>query len=86
MDNKIITSPYTAIELLNNFVLISKSYGTNPKLYVKYIDGSILVLSKNTKYHLSEKEFIDEFNLSTFYIYKNLDEIEIDQEFHNLRQ
>ena len=86
MEFEKITSYTRALDLLNNFVLISKSYGTSSKLYVRYVDGSILVINKNTKYHISEKEFIDEFSLSSFYIYKNLDEIEIDQEFRKLRQ
>ena len=84
--NNKIESVKVALVLLNNYLLISKPYGASSKIYVLASNGSILVINENLKYYISKEEFQEEFNLAPFYIYKNLDEIEIDQEFRNLRQ
>ena len=84
--NNKIESVKVALVLLNNYLLISKPYGASSKIYALASNGSILVINENLKYYISKKEFQEEFNLAPFYVYKNLDEIEIDQEFRNLRQ
>lgn len=84
--NNKIENVKVALVLLNNYLLISKPYGASSKIYALASNGSILVINENLKYYISKKEFQEEFNLAPFYIYKNLDEIEIDQEFRNLRQ
>ncbi len=75
-----------AVALLDKYLLISKPYGEASSIYAKSIDGSILVINKNIKYHISKNEFKEHFNFAKFFIYKDLNEVEIDQEFHNLRQ
>lgn len=85
-NNEVITSYKLALELMNRFILISKPYGELPSLYTKSSDGDILVLNKNTKYYISKEKFIEDFPLLKFYIYKDLSDIEIDQEFRKLRQ
>ena len=84
--NNKIENVKVALVLLNNYLLISKPYGASSKIYALASNGSILVINENLKYYISKKEFQEEFNLAPFYVYKNLDEIEIDQEFRNLRQ
>lgn len=83
---KEITSYEIALKLLDNYLLISRPYGDASSLYAKASDGSILVINQNTKYHISKEEFQSHFNLARFYIYKDLNEVEIDQEFRSLRQ
>lgn len=84
--NNKIENVKVALTLLNNYLLISKPYGASSKIYALASNGSILVINENLKYYISKDEFQEEFNLAPFYVYKNLDEIEIDQEFRNLRQ
>ena len=84
--NNKIENVKVALVLLNNYLLISKPYGASSKIYALASNGSILVINENLKYYISKEEFQEEFNLAPFYVYKNLDEIEIDQEFRNLRQ
>lgn len=85
-DSSQIKTASIAIELLKQNILISKAFGGVCSLYVKMTNGSILVINKNQKYYITKEQFIEDFNLSTFYIYKNLNDVEINQEFHNLRQ
>ena len=75
----------TALQLLKHYLLISKAYGCDSCLYALSKDR-ILVLNQNKKYYISFDDFKKDFNLSDFYVYKNLNEIEIDQEFRKLRQ
>ena len=84
--NNKIENVKVALVLLNNYLLISKPYGASSKIYALASNGSILVINENLKYYISKEEFQEEFNLAPFYVYRNLDEIEIDQEFRNLRQ
>lgn len=84
--NNKIENVKVALTLLNNYLLISKPYGASSKIYALASNGSILVINENLKYYISKDEFQEEFNLAPFYVYKNLEEIEIDQEFRNLRQ
>ena len=85
-NNNKIESAKLALLLLNNYLLISKPYGQNSKIYALMSDGKILVINENLKYYISKNEFVNDFNLAPFYIYKNLDDIDIDQEFRSLRQ
>ena len=85
-NNNKIESAKLALLLLNNYLLISKPYGQSAKIYALMSDGTILVINENLKYYISKNDFLNDFNLSPFYIYKNLDEVDIDQEFRNLRQ
>lgn len=86
MNNQIIPNAKLALELLNQHILISKNYGGNSSLYVKASNKNILVINQNKKYYITEEQFYDDFNLSIFYIYKHLSDVEIDQEFRKLRQ
>ena len=86
MNNQIIPNAKIALELLKQNILISKNYGGASALYAKASDNSILVINQNKKYYISKEQFCNDFNLSIFYIYKNLNDIEIDQEFRKLRQ
>lgn len=75
----------SALILLKNYILISKSYGSKSCLYALSKDR-ILVLNDTRKYYISQQEFINDFNLADFYVYKGLADLEIDQEFRKLRQ
>lgn len=75
----------TALQLLKNYILISKTYGADSCLYALSKDN-ILVINSTRKYYITKNDFINDFYLSDFYVYKNLSEIEIDQEFKKLRQ
>ena len=66
-------------------LLVSKTYGSNSCIYALSKD-KILVINNTRKYYISFDEFRTDFYLSDFYIYKNLSEIEINQEFKKLRQ
>lgn len=83
-DNK-IKDAKTAIQLMKNYLLISKTYGCSSCIYALSKD-KILVINNTRKYYISFDEFKNDFYLSDFYIYKNLSEIEINQEFKKLRQ
>lgn len=83
--SKQIKDPNLAIETMKKYILVSKGYGTSNCFYALSGD-KILVINETRKYYISKYEFIRDFNLSEFYIYKGLEEIEIDQEFRNLRQ
>lgn len=80
-----ITNVKDALEFLDNYILIAKNYNIKSCFFIKSND-KILVINENSKYYISRKDFINDFNLFTFYIYKSFDEIDIDQEFHTLRQ
>lgn len=86
MNNTIIPNAKLALELLHQNILISKNYGGETSLYARSSNNSILVINKNKKYYITEEQFYEDFNLATFYIYKNLNDLEIDQEFRKLRQ
>ena len=83
-DNK-IKDAKTALQLMKNYLLISKTYGSASCIYALSKD-KILVINNTRKYYISFDEFKNDFYLSDFYIYKNLSEIEINQEFKKLRQ
>ena len=83
-DNK-INDANTALQLMKNYLLVSKTYGSNSCIYALSKD-KILVINNTRKYYISFDEFRTDFYLSDFYIYKNLSEIEINQEFKKLRQ
>lgn len=85
ISNNKINNYKNALQLLNNCILISKSYGCNSCLYA-LSNNMILVINNTRKYYITKEQFINDFNLSDFYIYKSLSEIEIDQEFRKLRQ
>lgn len=85
ISNNKINNYKNALQLLNNYILISKSYGCNSCLYT-LSNNMILVINNTRKYYITKEQFINDFNLSDFYIYKSLSEIEIDQEFRKLRQ
>lgn len=84
-NNTKITDPKQALQLLKNYILISKAYGSNSCLYALSKD-KILVINDTRKYYITEYEFISDFFLADYYIYKGLSELEIDQEFRKLRQ
>lgn len=84
LNNK-IKDANTALQLLQNYLLISKSYGCNSCLYA-LSKNNILVINNTRKYYISKKDFLNDFYLSDYYIYKPLSEVEIDQEFRKLRQ
>ena len=86
MNKQNIPNAQLALELLKQNILLSKNYGGESSLYVKAANKHILVINQNKKYYISEEQFYNDFNLSTFYIYKPLSEVEIDQEFRKLRQ
>lgn len=83
--NTKINSCKQALQLLRNYILISKGYGTKSCLYALSKD-KILVINETRKYYITQQEFINDFNMFDFYIYKDLSELEIDQEFRKLRQ
>jgi len=83
--NTKVNDPNTALQLLKHYLLISKAYGCDSCLYALSRE-KILVLNKSKKYYISIEDFKRDFFLSDFYVYKNLNEIEIDQEFRKLRQ
>ncbi len=80
-----IATSHQALELMDKYLLISKTLGMPSVLYAKSKD-KILVINSTRKYYITQEDFIKDFSLSSYYIYKSLDEIEIDQEFRNLRQ
>ena len=86
MNDKIIPNAQLALELLKQHILISKNYGGESSLYTKASNKQILVINQNKKYYITEEQFYNDFNLSIFYLYKHLSEVEIDQEFRKLRQ
>ncbi len=85
ISNTKVKDANTALQLLKNYLLISKAYGADSCLYALSKD-KILVINNTRKYYISNDEFIKDFHLSDFYVYKHLSDIEIDQEFRKLRQ
>ncbi len=82
---KPIPTAEQALRWMEHYLLISKPIGSSPILYA-LSKNNILVINSTRKYYISKDDFIRDFSLSSYYIYKNLDEIEIDQEFRKLRQ
>ena len=97
--NKLKSKKYRDLEglfLVEGWHLVSEAYnagiltevltlnGNNVDFEIK--DDKILVFNQNVKYYISFEKFREDFHLSKFYIFKSLDELEIDQEHHNLRQ
>ena len=84
-----ITNPYEALELLKKHNLISISLMNGKRIssiYILKVDN-IQVINDNSSYYITKDKFTSDFNLSKFYIYKpNYNDVEIDQEFHKLRQ
>lgn len=85
LSNTKVKDAITALQLLKHYLLISKAYGCDSCIYALSKD-KILVLNQTKKYYISIEDFKKDFFLSDFYVYKNLNEIEIDQEFRKLRQ
>ena len=85
MQNTKIKDANTALQLMKHYLLISKAYGCDSCIYALSKD-KILVLNKTRKYYITIDDFKKDFNLADCYSYKNLNEIEIDQEFRKLRQ
>lgn len=85
LSNTKVKDAITALQLLKHYLLISKAYGCDSCIYALSKD-KILVLNQTKKYYISIDDFKKDFFLSDFYVYKNLNEIEIDQEFRKLRQ
>lgn len=85
LSNTKVKDANTALQLLKHYLLISKAYGCDSCIYALSKD-KILVLNQTKKYYISIEDFKKDFFLSDFYVYKNLNEIEIDQEFRKLRQ
>ena len=83
--NTKIKDSKTALQLMKHYLLVSKAYGCDSCLYALSKD-KILVLNQTRKYYISIEDFNKDFYLADFYVYKNLSEIEIDQEFRKLRQ
>lgn len=83
--NNKIKDANTALQLLQNYLLISKTYGYDSCLYA-LSKNNILVINSTRKYYISKEDFLNDFHLSDYYIYKPLSEIEINQEFKKLRQ
>ncbi len=83
--DKKIKDSKTALQLLKNYLLISKTYGADSCLYALSKD-KILVINSTRKYYITFDEFKNDFYLSDFYVYKDLSEVEINQEFKKLRQ
>lgn len=83
--NNKIKDAKTALILMKNYILISKTYGSDSCLYALSKD-KIIVINRTRKYYISQEDFIEDFNLSDFYVYKDLSETEINQEFKKLRQ
>ena len=67
-DNK-IKDANTALQLMKNYLLVSKTYGSNSCIYALSKD-KILVINNTRKYYISFDEFRTDFYLSDFYIYK----------------
>lgn len=83
--NNKIKDAKTALILMKNYILISKAYGSDSCLYA-FSKDKIIVINRTRKYYISQEDFIKDFNLSDFYVYKDLSETEINQEFKKLRQ
>ena len=80
---KKINNKYEALSILNNYILIATSNIIKKQLYIKS-DNSILVINKFTKYYITKNDFLNDFEYFDFYIYKLLDEIDINEEISNL--
>ena len=74
-----------ALELLNNNILIASNYNIKRMLFIKS-NNKILVINENIKYYITIQEFINDFFNYKFYLYKNLEDLDIDQEIRSLRQ
>lgn len=74
-----------ALELLNTNILIASNYNIKRMLFIKS-NNKILVINENIKYYITIQEFINDFFNYKFYLYKNLEDLDIDQEIRSLRQ
>lgn len=74
-----------ALELLNTNILIASNYNIKRMLFIKS-NNKILVINENIKYYITIQEFINDFSNYKFYLYKNLEDLDIDQEIRSLRQ
>ena len=74
-----------ALELLNTNILIASNYNIKRIFFMKS-NNKILVINENIKYYITVQEFINDFLNYKFYLYKNLEGIDIDQEIRLLRQ
>lgn len=80
-----INDIHIALELLKTNILLATNY-QNKRLFFLKSNNMILVINETKKYYITINDFINEFSLFTFYLYKSYDEIDINQEFLNLRQ
>ncbi len=74
-----------ALELLNTNILIASNYNIKRIFFMKS-NNKILVINENIKCYITVQEFINDFLNYKFYLYKNLEDIDIDQEIRLLRQ
>lgn len=75
-----------AMQLIKEYTLISKPYGSKPIFYCLY-DGKIMMINNNLKTFTTADEFEEHFNNSIFYYQEiDVDEIEIFQDYIKHRQ
>lgn len=77
------------LPLLKNHILFF-CIGDKRKKYFHYMKKAILVQDGNSRYKLSEEDFISLYKDANFYIYDNSNQVEIDvekdKEYYSWRQ
>lgn len=78
MDNLIIDVK-TGLLSLTEYVLLRISFDNTLAFYIGK-NNKILVITKNAKYFISKETFSEEFSLFRFYLYKHLQDFDIEEE------
>lgn len=77
------------LPLLKNHILFF-SIGDKRKKYFHYMNKKVLVQDVNSRYKISEEDFIKLYKDATFYVYDPSNQIEIDiekdKEYYSWRQ
>ncbi len=78
MDNLIIDVK-TGLLSLKEYVLLRVSFDNTLAFYI-WKNNKILVITKKAKYFISKETFSEEFSLFRFYLYKRLQDFDIEEE------
>lgn len=78
MDNLIIDVK-TGLLSLKEYVLLRVSFDNTLAFYILK-NNKILVITKKAKYFISKETFSEEFSLFRFYLYKRLQDFNIEEE------
>lgn len=80
MEN-LILDVQTGLRSLHEYVLLRVTYDHTYAFYILKNNG-ILVISKNFKYFIDKQTFINEFSQFKFFLYKTLQDFDVQKELY----